>query len=50
MLAAGRLQLTKLSTRDNLTLVAFSILFTLNIATSNISLYVFARPPLCQHD
>lgn len=38
LLALGQMKLTKLSLQDNLKLVAFSILFTLNIAVSNVSL------------
>jgi len=38
LLARGHFHLTKLSIRDNLVLVAFSFLFTINIAISNVSL------------
>lgn len=40
LLALGTFKLTKLSTHDNLVLVAFSFLFTINIAISTVSLYV----------
>jgi hypothetical protein len=39
----GYFELSKLSTREHLVLVAFSMLFTLNIAMSNVSLYVYRR-------
>lgn len=38
LLLAGHLRLSKLATKENLILVAFSSLFTLNIAISNVSL------------
>lgn len=38
LLLTGQMKLSKLSTRENLVLVAFSTLFTLNIAISNVSL------------
>ena len=38
LLLRGSFSLTRLSTRDNLVLAAFSGLFTLNIAISNVSL------------
>lgn len=38
MLALGKIQLTSLSVGDNLVLMAYSILFTVNIAMSNVSL------------
>lgn len=37
-LAMGKMKLTKLGTKENLILVAFSVLFTMNIAISNASL------------
>ncbi|EME38745.1 hypothetical protein DOTSEDRAFT_160388, partial [Dothistroma septosporum NZE10] len=40
----GYFQSIKLSSRDNITLAAFSCLFTANIATSNISLGVVSIP------
>ena len=36
----GHFSLTKLSAQQNTVLVLFSTLFTVNIATSNVSLYV----------
>lgn len=39
LLLLEKFQLTELSRRDNLILVAFSFLFTINIAISNVSLY-----------
>lgn len=39
-LGTGNLKLSRLGTRENLVLLAFSTLFTLNIAISNVSLYV----------
>ena len=36
----GQFKLSKLSIKENLILVGFSTLFTLNIAISNVSLYV----------
>ncbi|EME40968.1 hypothetical protein DOTSEDRAFT_136329 [Dothistroma septosporum NZE10] len=44
LLLTGHLKLSKLSSRDNLTLVAFSTLFTLNIAISNVSLALVSVP------
>lgn len=41
LLASGQLKLSRLGTKENLILVAFSTLFTLNIAISNVSLSVF---------
>jgi hypothetical protein len=41
LLASGQLKLSRLGTKENLVLVAFSTLFTLNIAISNVSLSVF---------
>lgn len=38
LLATGHFKLSKLGTKENLVLVAFSVLFTLNIAISNVSL------------
>ena len=40
----GSLQLTHLTSRENLTLVAFSFLFTINIAISNVSLAMVSVP------
>jgi len=40
----GRLSLTKLSLRDNLILILFSFLFTINIAISNVSLSMVSMP------
>jgi hypothetical protein len=40
LLASGQLKLSRLGTKENLVLVAFSTLFTLNIAISNVSLSV----------
>ena len=40
LLATGQLKLSRLGTKENLILVAFSTLFTLNIAISNVSLSV----------
>jgi len=40
LLASGQLKLSRLGTKENLILVAFSTLFTLNIAISNVSLSV----------
>ena len=39
LMLRGHLSLTILTIQENLTLVAFSFLFTVNIAISNISLY-----------
>jgi hypothetical protein len=44
LLLTGQLKLSKLNLREHLTLVAFSTLFTLNIAISNVSLYVSFIP------
>lgn len=38
LLVTGQLKLSKLTVRENLILIAFSTLFTLNIAISNVSL------------
>ncbi|KAM0719921.1 hypothetical protein Q7P37_004056 [Cladosporium fusiforme] len=43
-LATGKLKLSRLGTKENLTLVAFSTLFTLNIAISNVSLALVSVP------
>lgn len=43
-LATGNLKLSRLGTKENLTLVAFSTLFTLNIAISNVSLALVSVP------
>lgn len=40
----GYLKLTRLNSRENLVLVAFSFLFTLNIAMSNVSLSMVSVP------
>jgi hypothetical protein len=40
LLVSGQLKLSRLGTKENLVLVAFSTLFTLNIAISNVSLSV----------
>jgi hypothetical protein len=40
LVATGRLKLTKLGGKEHLILLAFSSLFTINIAASNVSLYV----------
>lgn len=40
----GSLKATRLTTRDNLIMLAFSTLFTINIATSNVSLAVVSVP------
>lgn len=42
-LGTGKLKLSRLGTKENLILLAFSTLFTLNIAISNVSLYA---PPM----
>ncbi|CAK1357663.1 unnamed protein product [Cercospora beticola] len=44
MLGFGLLKLSALGTRENLTLVAFSLLFTVNIAISNVSLAMVSVP------
>ena len=44
LLMRGQFTLTKLSYQQNTVLVLFSILFTVNIATSNVSLYVDPAP------
>jgi hypothetical protein len=38
LLSRGVFNLTRLNAREHLVLIAFSILFTLNIAMSNVSL------------
>jgi hypothetical protein len=40
LLKLGRFKLSKLTPGEHLVLVAFSVLFTANIAMSNLSLYV----------
>lgn len=40
LLATGQMRLSKLTLRENLILIAFSALFTVNIAISNVSLSV----------
>ncbi|SMQ54282.1 unnamed protein product [Zymoseptoria tritici ST99CH_3D7] len=44
LLATGHLKLSKLPLRDHLVLIAFSTLFTLNIAISNVSLDLVSVP------
>lgn len=44
LIGTGHLTLTSLTRRENLTLVAFSFLFTLNIAISNVSLAMVSVP------
>jgi len=44
LLASGQLKLSRLGTKENLILVAFSTLFTLNIAISNVSLALVSVP------
>ncbi|KJX93589.1 tpt-domain-containing protein [Zymoseptoria brevis] len=44
LLATGHLKLSKLPLRDHLVLIAFSTLFTLNIAISNVSLNLVSVP------
>lgn len=44
MLGFGALKLSTLGTRESLTLVAFSFLFTINIAISNVSLAMVSVP------
>ena len=39
LMLRGHFSLTRLTIRENLTLVAFSFLFTVNIAISNVTLY-----------
>jgi hypothetical protein len=41
LLKLGRFKLSRLGRKEHLILVAFSVLFTANIAMSNLSLYVF---------
>ena len=50
LLWRGHFQLTTLTTRENMILLAFSFLYTINIAISNVSLYVIAipHPPSCK--
>ncbi|CAI6342217.1 unnamed protein product [Periconia digitata] len=44
LLLFGQFQLTRLTAHDNLTLFIFSLLFTLNIAMSNVSLAMVSVP------
>ncbi|KAF2740715.1 TPT-domain-containing protein, partial [Polyplosphaeria fusca] len=44
LLLTGHFQLTKLSSRDHLVLFMFSLLFTVNIAMSNVSLAMVSVP------
>ena len=44
LLAMGHFKLTKLGSTENLVLVAFSVLFTMNIAVSNVSLAAVSVP------
>lgn len=44
LMLRGYMKLTRLSTQENLTLVAFSVLFTVNIAISNVSLAMVSVP------
>lgn len=44
MLGFGAIKLTDLGTRENLVLLAFSFLFTINIAISNVSLAMVSVP------
>ncbi|KAK4617560.1 UDP-galactose transporter 1 [Fulvia fulva] len=44
LLLTGQLKLSKLSLKDNIILVVFSTLFTLNIAISNVSLALVSVP------
>lgn len=43
-MSAGVFRLTRLTTRENMVLVAFSFLFTINIAMSNVSLAMVSIP------
>ena len=43
LLARGHFKLTRLTMRSHVVLVAFSFLYTVNIAMSNVSLYVFRK-------
>lgn len=43
LLKLGRFKLSRLGRKEHLILVAFSVLFTANIAMSNLSLYVLHR-------
>lgn len=43
-MAFGVVKLTPLSSRENMTLLAFSVLFTVNIAVSNVSLAMVSVP------
>lgn len=44
LLATGQMRLSKLTMRDNFVLIAFSALFTVNIAISNVSLALVSVP------
>ncbi|MCJ1453271.1 UAA transporter [Mycoblastus sanguinarius] len=44
LMRRGHFTLTKLNTRENLVLAAFSLLFTINIAISNVSLAMVSVP------
>ncbi|KAI7327427.1 TPT-domain-containing protein [Hortaea werneckii] len=44
LMGLGMVKLTALSTRENLILLAFSVLFTVNIAISNVSLAMVSVP------
>merc|ERR1712014_14740 len=44
LMGLGMVKLTALSTRENLILLAFSVLFTVNIAISNVSLAIVSVP------
>ena len=44
MLGFGAIKVTKLGLQENLILIAFSILFTINIAVSNVSLAMVSVP------
>lgn len=39
----GSFELTRLTDSENLTILLFSVLYTINIAISNVSLYVSIR-------
>ena len=50
LLLRGHFKMSKLTTRENLVLISFSFLFTVNIAISNVSLSVLsAIQPAKQH-
>lgn len=46
----GYFTMSRLGRRENLILLAFSMLFTINIAVSNLSLYVFRAVPCLPGD